>query len=446
MKKLLLILTIFQFLTFNLFSQDCEEPKLPSWDKEKYTYMGDFVNSGELKNFFICYKEYIKCQKQRRLNDTLRLQTKLQLPTIKELKDEIKFDEINLKDITTKDVVDWGKKNLFTNVELSFGGFVSRPKDFADLTIPDDYVYSFGIRKKASESCLTCPENIFGRKEEDLKKDEEKESHAFNMQGMQYKITWDFIRVDGREYSESRQYGRYTKIFNRYGFWLEADHKDRVNALIEDYGSNQEFVRGGLRVLYRVNQNVNLTFGYNLRGTPWASYTDEFIGFYKNTYWDTTSTAQNVFYDFNGNSEWENDELVGTYTEILDPVLNEPYITNEFNAKKRIWAWTGSPVIGIDYFSESELYFLNVFANFYPQQTDLSVPGVATVTSGNDVEIKAFGMEADWAPTENVFEYDGGIEAGIKLGKKFTIAISGEISNYYGVQDYKTTVGIKYKL
>ena len=408
--------------------------------------MGDFVNSGELKNFFICYKEYIKCQKQRRLNDTLRLQTKLQLPTIKELKDEIKFDEINLKDITTKDVVDWGKKNLFTNVELSFGGFVSRPKDFADLTIPDDYVYSFGIRKKASESCLTCPENIFGRKEEDLKKDEEKESHAFNMQGMQYKITWDFIRVDGREYSESRQYGRYTKIFNRYGFWLEADHKDRVNALIEDYGSNQEFVRGGLRVLYRVNQNVNLTFGYNLRGTPWASYTDEFIGFYKNTYWDTTSTAQNVFYDFNGNSEWENDELVGTYTEILDPVLNEPYITNEFNAKKRIWAWTGSPVIGIDYFSESELYFLNVFANFYPQQTDLSVPGVATVTSGNDVEIKAFGMEADWAPTENVFEYDGGIEAGIKLGKKFTIAISGEISNYYGVQDYKTTVGIKYKL
>ena len=84
--------------------------------------------------------------------------------------------------------------------------------------------------------------------------------------------------------------------------------------------------------------------------------------------------------------------------------------------------------------------------NFYPEQKDLSVPGVATVTSGNDVEIKAFGMEADWAPTENVFEYDGGVEAGLKLGKKFTLAISGEISNYYGVQDYKTTIGIKYKL
>ena len=38
--------------------------------------------------------------------------------------------------------------------------------------------------------------------------------------GLQYKITWDFIRVDGREYSESRQYGRYTKIFNRYGFMV----------------------------------------------------------------------------------------------------------------------------------------------------------------------------------------------------------------------------------
>ena len=99
------------------------------------------------------------------------------------------------------------------------------------------------------------------------------------------------------------------------------------------------WARGGLRVLYRVNQNVNLTFGYNVRATPWAAYTDEFIGFYENSYWDTESAAQNVFYDFNGNDEWENDELVGTYTEILDPVLNEPYITNEFNAKKRIWAW-----------------------------------------------------------------------------------------------------------
>ena len=45
-----------------------------------------------------------------------------------------------------------------------------------------------------------------------------------------------------------------------------------------------------------------------------------------------------------------------------------------------------------------------------------------------------------------MFEYDGGIEAGIKLGKKFSIALSGELSNYYGVQDYKTTFGVKYKL
>ena len=71
---------------------------------------------------------------------------------------------------------------------------------------------------------------------------------------------------------------------------------------------------------------------------------------------------------------------------------------------------------------------------------------IATITSGNNVEIKAFGMEADWAPTENVFEYDGGLEAGLKLGKKFSLAISGIVSNYYGVQDYKTTIGIKYKL
>jgi len=76
----------------------------------------------------------------------------------------------------------------------------------------------------------------------------------------------------------------------------------------------------------------------------------------------------------------------------------------------------------------------------------LNVDNINEYTSGNGVEIKAFGMEADWAPTEYGFEYDGGIEAGIKLGKKFSIALSGELSNYYGVQDYKTTFGVKYKL
>ena len=446
MKKLLLILTLLPLLSLTSFSQDCEEPKLPDWDKTKYRYIGDYVNSEELANFFTCYKEYTRCQKDRKKTDTLRLQTQLRLPTLNELKKEVKWDSIDLKKITQKDLIDWGKKNLFEGIELSFGGFIARPKDFADLSIQDDYSYSFGIRKKASESCLTCPENIFGRKEEDLKKDEEKESHAFNMQGMQYRITWDFIRVDGREYREERQYARYTKIFTRYGFWVEGDHRRRINALVEDYGSNQEYVRGGLRILYRVNQNVNFTFGYNFRGTPWAAYTDDFIGFYENTYWDTTSAAQNVFYDFDANGEWANDELVGTYTEILDPVLNEPYITNQYNAKKRIWAWTGSPVLGVDLFSESELYFINVWANFYPYPRDIQVPAVEFITSGNDVAIKAFGMEADWAPTEDVFEYDGGIDAGLKLGKKFSVVLSGQISNYYGVQDYRTTVGIKYKL
>ena len=445
MRKIILLLFC-ALLTQTMFSQiKCDKPEFPKWDKECHSHLGAFVNSEEVKRYFTSLKDYLACQQLKARADTNRLPTRYK-PSLAEFKQEINFDKINLKDVTRDDVIKWTKDNVFSNIELSFGGFLSRPKDFADLTIPDDYVYSFGIKKKASESCVTCPENIFGRKEEELKKDEEKDSYAFNKHGMQYKITWDFIRVDGREYREERQYVRYTKIFKRYGFWVEGDHKNRVNALIEDYGSNQEYAKGGVRLLYRVNENINFTFGYNVRTTPWSAYTDDFIGFYENAYWDTESAAQNVFYDFNGNNEWENDELVGTYTEILDPVLNEPYITNEYNAKKRIWAWTGSPVVGVDLFQESELYFFNVWANFYPYPKDLSVPAVKYITSGNGVEIKAFGMEADWAPTEYGFEYDGGIEAGIKLGRKFSIALSGEASNYYGVRDYKTTFGIKYKL
>jgi hypothetical protein len=445
MKKTVLIL-LCALLGRVVFSQGvCEKPVLPEWDKKVYKYSGDYIMSPEISLFVSGWKEYLACERKRKKSDTLALQTKLTF-SLDEIRKEVKWDSINLRNITTEDVIKWGKKNLFESIELQFGGFMSRPKDFADLTIPDDYVYSFGIKKKASDQCVTCPQNLFGRDDEELKKDESKDSYAFNKQGMEYRITWNWIRNDGREYSESRQYARYTKIFSRYGFWFEADHKNRVNALVEDYGSNQEFAKGGLRLMYRVNQNVNLTAGYNVRATPWAAYTNEFISFYENSYWDTESAAQNVFYDFNGNSEWENDELVGTYTEILDPALNEPYITNEFNAKKRIWAWTGSPVVGIDVFNESSIYFFNAWMNFYPKQEDLVSPSVKIITSGNGIDQKAFGMEADWAPTDNVFEYDGGIEAGLKLGKKFSFAISGEISNYYGVQDYRTTFGIKYKL
>ena len=53
------------------------------------------------------------CQKDRKKTDTLRLQTQLRLPTLNELKKEVKWDSIDLKKITQKDLIDWGKKNLF---------------------------------------------------------------------------------------------------------------------------------------------------------------------------------------------------------------------------------------------------------------------------------------------------------------------------------------------
>ena len=435
-------------------------PPLPSWNQQEQDLV-TYLSQPQLSNYSDCFGDYLKCIKsniyavktnyliKRKINkkDTTKLQSNF-VPSFKEFNREVGFSKIStaLDSLTKKDVIKWTKKNLFTGIQLGFSGFLARPNEFANIAIPDDYIYSFEIRKKASESCLTCPENIFGRKEADLKKDENKESYAFNTQGMQYRLQWDFLRRDGDVYTQQRQYVRYTKIFERYGFWLEADHKSRKYESINLYGSNQEYMKTGLRILYRVNRNVNLTFGYNMRATPWAAYTDNFLNWYERTSWDTESGAQNVFYDFDNNGEWDNDELIGTYAEVLDPVLNEPYVTNEYNAKKRIWAYQGSPVIGIDLFSESEYYFFNIFANFYPYPKDLSVPARQFVYSGNDVELKSFGMEADWAPTENVFEYDGGIEAGLKLGKKFDLVLSGEISNYYGVKNYRPTFGLKYKL
>ena len=172
MRKIILLLFC-ALLTQTTFSQiKCDKPEFPKWDKECYPHIGGFVQSQEVKSYFTSLKDYLACQQLKARADTNQLPTRYK-PSLAEFKKEINFDKINLKDITREDAIKWTKDNVFTNIELSFGGFISRPKDFADLTIPDDYVYSFGIKKKASESCVTCPENVFGRKEEELKKDEE---------------------------------------------------------------------------------------------------------------------------------------------------------------------------------------------------------------------------------------------------------------------------------
>ena len=55
-------------------------------------------------------------------------------------------------------------------------------------------------------------------------------------------------------------------------------------------------------------------------------------------------------------------------------------------------------------------------------------------------------MEADWAPTESITEFDAAFIIGLKLGKRFSAELNGEISNYYGVYNYRTQIGLKYKL
>ena len=144
MRKIILLLFC-ALLTQTIFSQvKCDKPQFPKWDKEIHTHIGAFVNSTEVKSYFTSLKDYLKCEQLKAKADTNRLPTRYK-PSLAEFKQEINFDKINLKDVTREDVVKWTKDNVFSNIELSFGGFLSRPKDFADLTIPDDYVYSFGI-------------------------------------------------------------------------------------------------------------------------------------------------------------------------------------------------------------------------------------------------------------------------------------------------------------
>ena len=340
----------------------------------------------------------------------------------------------------------WFKTNVVEGLEIYFAGVYGRPNDFSDQTLADDYGFTIGFKKKASELCITCPKNEFGRKGDELKADEDKESYAFNKHGLEYNITWSAFRDDNKPFTEDRQSVRYTKLFKKWGVWAEVDHRNRVFEDVTESGSNQEYVKGGVRLLFRATDWLNITGGVNVRTNPFVSYTNEFVRWYEGTSWDTETSAQNVFYDFNSDGSWDDTELVGTYTEVFDPVLNEPYVTNVYNAKKEIWVASSSPVIGFDILTESNVYFFNLFLNVYPYPYDVIRPDVEYVYSGNDVELKAFGMEADWAPTESITEFDATLIIGLKLGKRFSAELNGEISNYYGVYNYRTQIGLKYKL
>ena len=340
----------------------------------------------------------------------------------------------------------WFETNVVQGLEIYLAGSYGRPNDFSDQTLLDDYGFTVGFKKKASELCVTCPKNEFGRKDEELKSDEDKESYAFNKQGLEYRITWSSFRDDNKPFREDRQSVRYTKLFKKWGVWAEIDHRNKIFDDISESGSNQEYIKGGARLLFRATDWLNITGGINARTNPFVSYTDEFVSWYEGASWDTESAAQNVFYDFNEDGIYEDSELVGTYTEVLNPVLNEPYVTNIYGAKKEIWVASASPVIGLDILTESSVYFFNLFVNVYPYPYDVVTPEVEYVYSGNDVELKAFGMEADWAPTESITEFDAGLIVGLKLGKGFSLEFNGEISNYYGVYNYQTQIGLKYKI
>mgnify|MGYP003143673480 FL=1 len=354
------------------------------------------------------------------------------------------FAQVDTTQITLKP--NWFETNVVQGLEIYFAGTYGRPNDFSDQSLLDDYGFTIGFKKKASELCITCPKNEFGRKDDELKADEDKESYAFNKQGLEYRITWSYFRDDNKPFREDRQSARYTKLFKKWGVWAEVDHRNTVFDDVTESGSNQEYVKGGVRLLFRATDWLNITGGINARTNPFVSYTNEFINWYEGASWDTESSAQNVFYDFNNDGTWEDSELVGTYTEVLDPVLNEPYITNVYNAKKEIWVASASPVIGLDFLTESRVYFFNLFVNVYPYPYDVVRPEIEYAYSGNDVELKAFGMEADWAPTESITEFDAGVVIGLKIGKGFSAELNGEISNYYGVYNYRTQIGLKYKI
>ena len=80
-----------------VFSQEvCIKPEFPKWDKETYTHIGTFVNSVEVKDFFVDFKEYMKCEQERKKLDTNGLRTQY-APSWSEFKKEINFDNISPK-------------------------------------------------------------------------------------------------------------------------------------------------------------------------------------------------------------------------------------------------------------------------------------------------------------------------------------------------------------
>ena len=154
----------------------------------------------------------------------------------------------------------WFQTNAIQGLEIYFAGTYGRPNDFSDQSLLDDYGFTIGFKKKASELCITCPKNEFGRKDDELKADEDKESYAFNKQGLEYRITWSYFRDDNKPFREDRQSVRYTKLFKKWGIWAEVDHKNTAY----NFGANKsgiysvmdKLIKAGSKIAINISEKI----------------------------------------------------------------------------------------------------------------------------------------------------------------------------------------------
>ena len=182
MKKTVLILLCTLLVQVVSSQVVCEKPIFPNWDKKVYKYSGDYIMSPEISSFITDWKNYMACERERKKTDTLGLQTKLTF-SLADIRKEVRWDSINLRDISTEDIIKWGKTNLFESIELDqmkeqalglanqqdptgsflFSGYKTKTQPFVkDITGTINYKGDRGLTSLAVSESMVVETNLDG--------------------------------------------------------------------------------------------------------------------------------------------------------------------------------------------------------------------------------------------------------------------------------------------
>tara|TARA_R110001583_G_scaffold70668_1_gene199746 strand:+ start:1459 stop:2568 length:1110 start_codon:yes stop_codon:yes gene_type:complete len=318
--------------------------------------------------------------------------------------------------------------------------YVTQNGELAEITeiYPFNYTVSIGIRKMARFDYEQKPNIFYDGSEENVGW----KTNVGAVQGWEYEFSKDWVRNQGDEYTNQNYFLRY---FGKY--WV--GHVKFLEAGIVDLRYAQADLRGRLSIF----NHFNLTAGAVVRTHGPYGYNPISIYLSENYWWDLAYEAgyEDQYYtiidytnwpaDTTGDWEWKDPE--GNQIASTDEEFRRYYysdIINDFNAEKMSEVGTMitlSAAVGLDIYKYTDKFWIHAWANLLPYHKHIY--GDPNFSYGTFISKDPEGDGSDqW------FDYNCGLNMGIKLGKHFGFFVESDYLRYWDRTVYSAQAGINY--